>query len=606
MANIMDFKSVRNNTHRAGFDLSSRMCFTAKVGEMLPVKHWDLLPGDSFNIDGKSFMRTLPVQKATFGRVREYYDFYFVPYNLLWDKFESWIVQTKNAYHAKSNLAAADNFSTSPYFTDSDIVGAYSSMGSSESQAYLDYWHVGTDKAKYAQGDMAKLLTYLGYPTSLAPAGVKNLALNPFPLLAYHKIYQDYFRFSQWEDAAPWTYNLDYILSEDKLHMDITGMMSNRSGNTPTIFTLHHVNFDKDLVNGMLPQPQYGDVAIAGPLSGDFSGLHAVWPSSGLAHDLRFTGTSHQSGYEFFPIGYDANSSSTGSPISQNTLRVNGLTGSPVQLRLNNVSPDNSPLQLPLSGSNISAGLSILVLRQAEALQKWKEITLSGDSDYKEQISKHWNVPSSQYNSYRCQYLGGFARNLDVSEVINTNLQGEDGVADIAGRGLSASNGKIHFKNNDLYGLIMCIYHAKPIVEWNSLNILHPCLTKTKATDYAIPEFDSIGMQPLLRLNIMYAGNSPTVPAGYVPRYAEYKTDLDMYKGSFTSTNLNWILPHTLATVSQTQTPLTYRAFKVPPTICDNMFVAKADATVASDPLLNTIYFDVKAVRNLSRDGMPY
>lgn len=604
MANIMDFKSVKNNVHRAGFDLSSRMCFTAKVGEMLPIKHWDLLPGDFFSIDGKSFMRTLPVQKATFGRVREYYDFYFVPYNLLWDKFESWIVQTKNAYHAKSNLAAADNFTTSPYLTDVDIAGAHSTMGSKESQAYLDYWHAGTDKAKYAQGDMSKLLTYLGYPVTLAPSGVENVALSPFPLLAYHKIYQDYFRFSQWEDAAPWTYNLDYILSEDKLHMDISGMMSGRTANTPTIFTLHHVNFDKDLVNGMLPQPQYGDVAIAGPLTGDFSGLNAVW-KTGYRKTLTYEMAAHQAGHEFFPLGYDSSSTTSGSGISPSTIRGNGYNGSPIRPALNLASPvDNIPF--PISGSNISAGLSILVLRQAEALQKWKEITLSGDSDYKEQISKHWNVPSSQYNSYRCQYLGGFARNLDVSEVINTNLQGEDGVADIAGRGLSASNGNIHFKNKDLYGLIMCIYHAKPLVEWNSLNILHPCLTKVKSTDYAIPEFDSIGMQPLLRLNIMYGGNSPTAPAGYVPRYAEYKTDLDMYKGSFATTNANWILPHTLSTVSQTQTPLTYRAFKVPPTICDNMFISKADNTTNSDQLLNTIYFDVKAVRNLSRDGMPY
>jgi hypothetical protein len=605
MANIMDFKSVRNNVHRAGFDLSSRMCFTAKVGEMLPIKHWDLLPGDSFKIDGKSFMRTLPVQKATFGRVREYYDFYFVPYNLLWDKFESWIVQTKNAYHAKSVLTAADNFTTSPYFTDRDIVGAYSTMGSKEAQAYLDYWHTGTDKAGWAQGDMAKLLTYLGYPVTLAPTGVSSVALNPFPLLAYHKIYQDYFRFSQWEDAAPWTYNLDYILSEDKLHIDVSGMMSGRSANTPTIFTLHHVNFDKDLVNGMLPQPQYGDVAIAGPLTGDFSGMSAVWSPSGNSKSMRFQVASHQSGHEFYPLGYDAQTSTTGSPVDPSVARLNGLNSSPIFTTLNNFNPA-SQLNLPITGSNMSAGLSILVLRQAEALQKWKEITLSGDSDYKEQISKHWNVPSSQYNSYRCQYLGGFARNLDVSEVINTNLQGEEGVADIAGRGLSASNGKINFKNNDLYGLIMCIYHAKPIVEWNSLNILHPCLTKVKATDYAIPEFDSIGMQPLLRLNIMYNGNSPMVPAGYVPRYAEYKTDLDLYKGSFATTNVNWVLPHTLTTVSQTQTPFTYRAYKVPPTICDNMFVAQADSTASSDQLLNTIYFDVKAVRNLSRDGMPY
>lgn len=606
MANIMDFRSVKNNVHRSGFDLSSRMCFTAKVGEMLPVKYWDLLPGDSFKIDGKSFMRTLPVQKATFGRVREYYDFYFVPYNLLWDKFESWIIQTKNAYHAKSNLAAADNFTTSPYFTDADIASAKISMAGKESQAYLDYWREGSDKAKFATGDMVKLLTYLGYPTTLAPTGVSNVALNPFPLLAYHKIYQDYFRFSQWEDAAPWTYNLDYILSEDKLHINITGMMSGRTVNTPTIFTLHHVNFDKDLVNGMLPQPQYGDVAIAGPLTGDFSGLSAVWKQSGNSSNMSFQVASHSSGFEFFPLGYDAKSSTTGSGVEPSTAKLNGLSSSPIRTILNSISPSGKDLTFPLTGSNMTAGLSILVLRQAEALQKWKEITLSGDSDYKEQISKHWNVPSSQYNSYRCQYLGGFARNLDVSEVINTNLQGDEGVADIAGRGLSASNGKINFKNHDLYGLIMCIYHAKPIVEWNSLNVLHPCLTKVKSTDYAIPEFDSIGMQPLLRLNIMYNGNSPTVPAGYVPRYAEYKTDLDLYKGSFATTNANWVLPHTLTTVSQTQTPLTYRAYKVPPGICDNMFVAKADHTLDSDQLLNTIYFDVKAVRNLSRDGMPY
>ena len=338
MANIMDFKSVKNNVHRAGFDLSSRMCFTAKVGEMLPIKHWDLLPGDFFSIDGKSFMRTLPVQKATFGRVREYYDFYFVPYNLLWDKFESWIVQTKNAYHAKSNLAAADNFTTSPYLTDVDIAGAHSTMGSKESQAYLDYWHAGTDKAKYAQGDMSKLLTYLGYPVTLAPSGVENVALSPFPLLAYHKIYQDYFRFSQWEDAAPWTYNLDYILSEDKLHMDISGMMSGRTANTPTIFTLHHVNFDKDLVNGMLPQPQYGDVAIAGPLTGDFSGLNAVW-KTGYRKTLTYEMAAHQAGHEFFPLSYSSSSKDSSNSIISSSSSMSSSSST-----LTSSSPLNSCL----------------------------------------------------------------------------------------------------------------------------------------------------------------------------------------------------------------------------------------------------------------------
>lgn len=221
---------------------------------------------------------------------------------------------------------------------------------------------------------MLKLLTYLGYPVSLAPTGVSNIALNPFPLLAYHKIYQDYFRFSQWEDAAPWTYNLDYILSEDKLHMDISGMMSGRTSNTPTIFTLHHVNFDKDLINGMLPQPQYGDVAIAGPLTGDFSGLSAVWAKQGNTSNVTFQAESHQPGRYFYPLGYDSTSTTTGSPMDPSVARLNGYEGSPIRPFLKYFRPNDADLVLPVSGSNMSVGLSILVLRQAEALQNGRRL----------------------------------------------------------------------------------------------------------------------------------------------------------------------------------------------------------------------------------------
>ena len=102
MANIMNMVNLKNNVHRSGFDLSRRNCFTAPVGEILPVMCEEVLPGDKWRINMREFMRTAPVQTATFGRVRQYYDFYFVPYNLLWDKWESWIMQTKNAFHAKS------------------------------------------------------------------------------------------------------------------------------------------------------------------------------------------------------------------------------------------------------------------------------------------------------------------------------------------------------------------------------------------------------------------------------------------------------------------------------------------------------------------------
>ena len=55
---------VSNSVNRNGFDLSSRVLFTAKAGELLPIYHKSVLPGDSFHISVGHFTRTAPVQTA--------------------------------------------------------------------------------------------------------------------------------------------------------------------------------------------------------------------------------------------------------------------------------------------------------------------------------------------------------------------------------------------------------------------------------------------------------------------------------------------------------------------------------------------------------------
>lgn len=99
----MNLKSIRNKTSRNGFDLSFKKNFTAKVGELLPVMVKEVLPGDVFNIDLSSFTRTQPVNTAAFARMREYYDFFFVPYNLLWNRADTVLTQMyDNPQHAVS------------------------------------------------------------------------------------------------------------------------------------------------------------------------------------------------------------------------------------------------------------------------------------------------------------------------------------------------------------------------------------------------------------------------------------------------------------------------------------------------------------------------
>lgn len=605
MANVMNMVNLKNNVHRSGFDLSRRNCFTAKVGEILPVMCEEVLPGDKWRVNMREFMRTAPLQTASFGRVRQYYDFYFVPYSLLWDKFESWIVQTKNAFHAQSLITPADEFPTQPYFTFQEYLDILSDMSSKPDSYYNDTGvdFDDTDGSFVAYG-AKKLMAYLNYPVSESRGMTSDFAMNPFPLLAYQKIYQDYFRFSQWEDAAPWTYNLDYILTKDRLKLDMQDIKNYTTSSLPTMFTLRYCNLDKDYFNGLLPTPQYGDTAIAGPLTGDFSGLSAVWATTGNSADMSFQIGPHQQGAKFYPLGYDATSSSAGAPVDLKTPRLDGYQGSPVSSVLKFLRPSDKKLVLPVTGSDMTVGLSILILRQAEALQKWKEITLSGDLDYKTQLQKHWGVNISDDNSYMCKYLGGISNNLDVSEVINNNITA-DNKAEIAGKGVSASSGNINFTSHQ-YGLIMCVYHCKPIIEWNANNVMPRMLTKTKATDYAIPEFDQIGMQSVLHNEFLYDSQSNWAkPIGYAPRYVEYKTSFDIVHGAFQNTLRYWVLPHSLSTFSDVA-KLTFKAFKVQPNSLDNMFGLAVTADEGTDQFYCAAYFDAKVVRNLDRDGLPY
>lgn len=595
MANIMNMVNLKNNVHRSGFDLSRRNCFTATVGEILPVMCEEVLPGDKWRINMREFMRTAPVQTATFGRVRQYYDFYFVPYNLLWDKWESWIMQTKNAFHAKSVSAPVDEFPTHPYLSMNMVLTLLTNMQDQDSKYYLDYNLASRPEGSHLVYDSTtKLLQYLGYPVVKSTGITGDLALNPFPLLAYQKIYQDYFRFSQWEDAAPWTYNLDYILNKSDLQIDISTLSSGAVTKQPSMFTMRYCNLDKDYFNGLLPSPQYGDTAIAGPLSGDFDlGSATVSWNEGDGNKLMF----RTSGVPSTPVNYDLlGVLKTGG----DAVRVDA-SSSQMQSSLANAYPQNPLKTSPLTVSANSVGLSILFLRQAEALQKWKEITLSGDLDYKTQLQKHWNVNVSDDNSYMCRYLGGIANNVDISEVINTNLADASSEAEIHGKGVSASNGNINFTSHQ-YGVIMCVYHCKPIIEWNADNVLPRMLTKTKATDYAIPEFDQIGMESVLRGQFIYnAAQNWSQPIGYAPRYIDYKTSFDRINGEFQDTLKPWVIPHTITATDGNA--ITYKTFKVAPSILDNMFGVNASE---ADQFRCTAYFQVSAVRNLDRDGLPY
>lgn len=576
MANIMSLKSIRNKPSRNGFDLSFKKNFTAKAGELLPVMVKEVLPSDTFKINLKAFTRTQPVNTAAFARIREYYDFFFVPYDLLWNKSNTVLTQMyDNPQHAVS-LDPSSNFVLNgemPY-TTSQSIADYINFVHNASQ-YADF------KANYFGYDRGlcsvKLLEYLGYGNyeSFLSSGwsdsplMADLHHNLFGLLAYQKIYSDFYRDSQWERISPSTFNVDYL---DGSNMYLTNFYNSDSFvKNYNFFDLRYCNWQKDLFHGVLPHQQYGETSVA---------------------------------------------SITPNVTGKLTLSNFGVVG--------NTASGTATKNLP--AFDTVGDLSILVLRQAEFLQKWKEITQSGNKDYKDQLEKHWGVSVGDGFSELCTYLGGVSSSIDINEVVNTNITGS-AAADIAGKGVGVANGEINFNSNGRYGLIMCIYHCLPLLDYTT-DMLDPAFLKVNSTDYAIPEFDRVGMQsmPLVQLMnpLRSVADASGLVLGYVPRYIDYKTSVDQSVGGFKRTLNSWVISYGNKSVKSQVTlpndappvepsepvpsvaPMNFTFFKVNPNCLNPIFAVESDSNMSTDQFLCSSFFDVKAVRNLDTDGLPY
>ena len=103
-----------------------------------------------------------------------------------------------------------------------------------------------------------------------------NLAVNLFPLAAYQKIYQDFFRWSQWESADPTSYNFDWYAGSGNVFGSAIASIipaSNAYWRRDNMFSLRYCNWNKDLFMGILPNSQFGDIAVVDlgtmPVSGD-------------------------------------------------------------------------------------------------------------------------------------------------------------------------------------------------------------------------------------------------------------------------------------------------------------------------------------------------
>lgn len=565
--------------HRSSFDLSSKKLFTAKVGEILPC-YWQIaIPGNKYRISSDWFTRTVPVNTAAYTRIKEYYDFYAVPLRLISRALPQAFTQmTEYMTSAASNTANTEMLTSVPSTTLSVLS---LSLQTANGKDVLD-----DAGLPYVYG-ASKILDMLGYGSFLSPSNSAKAVItkayfgldkvsdvnnplvyrasqtvNLLPLLAYQKIYYDFFSESQWEKHLAYSYNVDYWDGKSQLIL------------APEMLQLRYANYPKDYFMGMLPKSQYGSVAV---LPSSYSASYTS--NRLLAMDPKLSDSS------------TVNAASVLSGGSSYTL---GGTRS----------VDRAGV--------INSDLSALSIRATEYLQRWKEVVQFSSKDYSDQMQAQFGIKAPEYMGNHAHYIGGWTNVININEVLNTNLQSDGSQAVIAGKGVGANSGHtLTYDCGAEHQVIMCVYHAVPMVDWN-LTGQNPQLTVTSITDFPQPAFDQLGMQPVPALNLHNnPSNSASGAIGYNLRYWQWKSNIDTVHAAFRSgmAYQSWVAPIDGWSVLTSSGVWSYQSMKVRPQQLNSIFepqVSGQNCSVAYDQLLCNVNFQVYAVQNLDRNGLPY
>lgn len=460
---------------------------TLDAGRLVPFYIDEVYPGDTFNCKATLFGRmATPIVPAMDNAYLDTF-FFFVPYRLLWKHWKE--------------------------FNGENPLAGYQSKE----------YEVPQMTATNAQ--VQTLWDYFGFPTE-----VKNkLSVSAFPFRAYWKIYNDWFRDENLQNAvsiqtgAP----LSSTSSEDDAYggdaaQDATGAQCFYRGKRHDYFT------------SALPWPQKGP-GVELPLgqSATITGSLPV-SATGSINDDSLRGRL---------------------PISP---RPSGVSGSPVSVandsRLYATMQSGSDINVPvwMSGSvtvsgtadssharvDLSSATAITInsLRSAFALQRFYEKDARGGTRYTEIIRSHFGIISPDARLQRSEYLGGDSTPImfnPVQQTSSTDTTSPQG--NLSAYALLST--RVHGFNKSFteHGIVIGLCNIRTDLSYQQ-GINKTWLRQTREEFYW-PTFAHLGEQAVLNKEIYAQGNdSDNQVFGYQERYAECRYHPSIITGKMRST----------------------------------------------------------------------
>lgn len=536
----------RANLQRNAFDLSFSSKFTASVGMLLPCFCKEVNPNEHFRINPEVFLRTVPLNSAAYVRLKQYCEFYFVPTRLLWRSFPQFIAGTSNQF--STAISDGSKFSSVPTWDFNTLLKLLSTSGNDACGYPFKYGAV-------------RLLDLLGYGVNVSnvdsliaanSAKPFTFKVSPFRMLAYQKIYSDFYRNPLYE-----------AIDVENFNVDNTSSSSSIANQTARMMYLRYRDWKKDYFNAVSPQFQGNDF-----MSSSFTPL--VFPSIGAGGAFTDKSSGFQSGM------YDLHSN-TSNPLT------------------------------PFTVAN---------LRSAYALDKLYRLMVSAkDGSYSEQMKTRFGVDAPD-DDWKSKFIGAIDAPVTIGDVTTTsdtyNEADSSGAipGTLYGNGWSQSQGTIDFTSKE-HGIIMGIFSILPECDYQSDQI-DAFNTKLKREDFFVPEFADLGKQPTPIYQFKFNKDTDMSKIlGWNLRYSEYKTSLDMVHGVFNSDDKfqnqsynAWVAPRNQA-LSQYSNGATVSFFKALPSVLNTVMVQQYDGTEQTDQFLVNAGFSVQAIRPMSIYGEP-
>lgn len=446
---------------RSGFDKSHKNLLTTKVGTLTPILVDELIPNSNVNLKAAVSACLPPLASDTFMSCDLKLEAFFVPHRLVYGGFEKWLTGEK-VYDPNDGI-------------DVDVV-LPSIVTGGQVPAPL------TAKGVYGPGTLFDYLGgkwIAGSSASTVPAGSQ---LNPFPILSYYKIWDDWYRNTQVQSP------LFYPVVES----DYTAFT--------TLSTLPYITYGS----------QYGATNYV-------YGTNCFLAEGQSAGDKPFLGELLQRnfGMDYFTIATPKAQMGDAKSVSFSTT---GSTGS----------------------------FTIASLRAANSLQQFAERNALGGLRMQDYVKNQYGADLSSGVAQRTIYLGSTSFNVYSKGIFqNANGTGttatqnpfsssvgaEFGSAKASGEGNLVDN----FTANEP-GTLMVLASLVPRVTYSTgLDRLMTRYATGSITDMANPMLQNVGNQPIFEYELncdkYFSASTRDAVFGYTDRYADWKTKNDELHG---------------------------------------------------------------------------